>query len=220
MKLLPLSSSWAFCTHCFISIELSIGVNKWDNGLVRRRHQYTPTAWHLLAGGAIRLAGSKAQKDAYLPGIIGVVTSPSGAVIRDILHRLADRFPRHVLVWPVLVQGEGAAEQVAAAIAFATVAYGHLNLIAPVVSMFFLISYGLLNYATFYEARAASPSVTSSISTLKSCSSPRSRQRALAWASASTFRTTDKRGSIWRDVVTRLQDPPPQLHFKGLENII
>ena len=48
--------------------------------------------------------------------MIGVVTSPTGAVIRDILHRLADRFPRHVLVWPVLVQGEGAAEQVAAAI--------------------------------------------------------------------------------------------------------
>ena len=52
----------------------------------------------------------------FLPRVIGVVTSPSGAVIRDILHRLADRFPRHVLVWPVLVQGEGAAEQVAAAI--------------------------------------------------------------------------------------------------------
>ena len=44
------------------------------------------------------------------------MTSPTGAVIRDILHRLADRFPRRVLVWPVLVQGEGAAEQVAAAI--------------------------------------------------------------------------------------------------------
>jgi exodeoxyribonuclease VII large subunit len=52
----------------------------------------------------------------YLPAVIGVVTSPTGAVIRDILHRLADRFPRRVLVWPVLVQGEGAAEQVAAAI--------------------------------------------------------------------------------------------------------
>jgi amino acid transporter len=45
-----------------------------------------------------------------------------------------------------------------AAIAYATVAYGHLNLIAPVVSMFFLISYGLLNYATYYEARSQSPS--------------------------------------------------------------
>src|SRR3546814_5233354 len=52
----------------------------------------------------------------FLPGVIGVVTSPTGAVIRDILHRLADRFPRRVLVWPVLVQGEGAAQQVAAAI--------------------------------------------------------------------------------------------------------
>ena len=45
-----------------------------------------------------------------------MVTSPTGAVIRDILHRLEDRFPRRVIVWPVLVQGEGAAEQVAAAI--------------------------------------------------------------------------------------------------------
>ncbi|MGD9537525.1 MAG: exodeoxyribonuclease VII large subunit [Alphaproteobacteria bacterium] len=52
----------------------------------------------------------------YLPELIGVVTSPTGAVIRDILHRIAERFPRRVLVWPVLVQGEGAAEQVAAAI--------------------------------------------------------------------------------------------------------
>jgi len=52
----------------------------------------------------------------YLPATIGVVTSPTGAVIRDILHRLADRFPSRVLVWPVLVQGQGAAEQVAAAV--------------------------------------------------------------------------------------------------------
>ncbi len=52
----------------------------------------------------------------FLPEIIGVVTSPTGAVIRDILHRLADRFPRHVLLWPVLVQGETAAGQIAAAI--------------------------------------------------------------------------------------------------------
>ena len=51
-----------------------------------------------------------------LPRIIGVVTSPTGAVIRDILHRLADRFPTHVIVWPVLVQGDGAAAQVANAI--------------------------------------------------------------------------------------------------------
>jgi exodeoxyribonuclease VII large subunit len=52
----------------------------------------------------------------YLPQVIGVVTSPTGAVIKDILHRLADRFPRHVLVWPVLVQGDTAAAQIAAAI--------------------------------------------------------------------------------------------------------
>ncbi|MBI1179883.1 MAG: exodeoxyribonuclease VII large subunit [Alphaproteobacteria bacterium] len=59
---------------------------------------------------------ARKQPIPYLPRVIGVVTSPTGAVIRDILHRLADRFPRHVLVWPVLVQGQGAAEQVAAAI--------------------------------------------------------------------------------------------------------
>jgi exodeoxyribonuclease VII large subunit len=53
----------------------------------------------------------------FLPHVIGVVTSPTGAVIRDILHRLADRFPRHVLLWPVRVQGEGSAAEVAAAIA-------------------------------------------------------------------------------------------------------
>src|SRR3984957_7521128 len=53
----------------------------------------------------------------FLPDVIGVVTSPTGAVIRDILHRLADRFPRHVLVWPVRVQGDGSAGDVAAAIA-------------------------------------------------------------------------------------------------------
>ncbi len=52
----------------------------------------------------------------FLPQTIGVVTSPTGAVIRDILHRLADRFPRHVLLWPVLVQGDGAADQITAAI--------------------------------------------------------------------------------------------------------
>jgi len=52
----------------------------------------------------------------YLPEVIGVVTSPTGAVIRDILHRLQDRFPRRVLLWPVRVQGEGSAPEIAAAI--------------------------------------------------------------------------------------------------------
>ncbi|MBD25958.1 MAG: exodeoxyribonuclease VII large subunit [Candidatus Marinimicrobia bacterium] len=60
-----------------------------------------------------------------LPDVIGVVTSPTGAVIRDILHRIADRFPRRVIVWPVRVQGEGAAEEIAAAIAgFNALKYG------------------------------------------------------------------------------------------------
>lgn len=52
----------------------------------------------------------------YLPEVIGVITSPTGAVIRDILHRLRDRFPRKVLVWPVAVQGKECAAQVARAI--------------------------------------------------------------------------------------------------------
>ncbi len=52
----------------------------------------------------------------FLPEVIGVVTSPSGAVIRDILHRLRDRFPRKVLIWPVMVQGEKCASEVARAI--------------------------------------------------------------------------------------------------------
>jgi exodeoxyribonuclease VII large subunit len=52
----------------------------------------------------------------YLPEVIGVITSPSGAVIRDILHRLRERFPRKVLLWPVTVQGERCAPEVAAAI--------------------------------------------------------------------------------------------------------
>ena len=52
----------------------------------------------------------------FMPRVIGVVTSPTGAVIRDILHRLADRCPTHVIVWPVAVQGEGAAAEVAAAV--------------------------------------------------------------------------------------------------------
>lgn len=52
----------------------------------------------------------------FLPEIIGVITSPTGAVIRDIMHRLNDRFPRRVLLWPVLVQGPGAADQVTKAL--------------------------------------------------------------------------------------------------------
>ena len=61
-------------------------------------------------------ASQRKRRLPFIPRRIGVVTSPTGAVIRDILHRLADRFPSHVLVWPVLVQGQGAAEQVAGAV--------------------------------------------------------------------------------------------------------
>ena len=59
---------------------------------------------------------ARKQRLPFLPGVIGIVTSPTGAVIRDILHRLNERFPRHVLVWPVRVQGETSAGEVAAAI--------------------------------------------------------------------------------------------------------
>jgi exodeoxyribonuclease VII large subunit len=52
----------------------------------------------------------------FLPRVIGIVTSPTGAVIRDMLHRLADRFPTRVILWPARVQGEGAAEEIAAGI--------------------------------------------------------------------------------------------------------
>ena len=52
------------------------------------------------------------KKLPYLPECIGVITSPTGAVIQDILQRLSDRFPRHVILWPANVQGDGAAEQI------------------------------------------------------------------------------------------------------------
>lgn len=61
-------------------------------------------------------AGERKRQPPFLPRVIGVITSPTGAVIRDILHRLDDRFPRHVLVWPVRVQGDSCGEEVAAAI--------------------------------------------------------------------------------------------------------
>jgi exodeoxyribonuclease VII large subunit len=60
--------------------------------------------------------GSRKRKLPFLPRLIGVVTSPTGAVIRDILHRLEDRCPTRVILWPVAVQGEGASARIAAAI--------------------------------------------------------------------------------------------------------
>jgi len=68
----------------------------------------------LLAEGLF--AAERKKQLPYLPRVIGVVTSPTGAVIRDILHRLDDRFPTHVIVWPVRVQGEGSAEEIARAV--------------------------------------------------------------------------------------------------------
>ena len=67
----------------------------------------------------------------FLPEVIGVVTSPTGAVIRDILHRLEDRFPRRVLIWPVLVQGDGSADQIAEAIDGFNAFGEHANLPRP-----------------------------------------------------------------------------------------
>ena len=61
-------------------------------------------------------AGDRKKPLPQMPSVIGVVTSPTGAVIRDILHRLHDRFGVHVLVWGTLVQGQNAAPQIAAAI--------------------------------------------------------------------------------------------------------
>lgn len=60
--------------------------------------------------------GARKRPIPYLPRTIGIVTSPTGAVIRDMMHRLEDRFPSHVILWPVMVQGDGAAAQIAAAI--------------------------------------------------------------------------------------------------------
>jgi exodeoxyribonuclease VII large subunit len=68
-----------------------------------------------LAAEGLFDAGRK-RRLPYLPRVVGVVTSPQGAVIRDILHRLSDRFGVHVLVWPVAVQGQACAPQVAKAI--------------------------------------------------------------------------------------------------------
>jgi exodeoxyribonuclease VII large subunit len=69
-----------------------------------------------LAGEGL-FAPERKQPLPFLPRVIGVITSPTGAVIRDILHRLEDRCPTHVLVWPVKVQGDGAAGEVARALA-------------------------------------------------------------------------------------------------------
>ncbi|TCK30002.1 exodeoxyribonuclease VII large subunit [Ancylobacter aquaticus] len=74
-------------------------------------------------------AAERKRRPPFLPAVIGVVTSPTGAVIRDILHRLADRFPRPVLVWPVRVQGDTAGAEVSAAIrGFNSIPAGGLTL--------------------------------------------------------------------------------------------
>jgi exodeoxyribonuclease VII large subunit len=67
----------------------------------------------------------------FLPGVIGVVTSPTGAVIRDILHRIGGRFPRRVLVWPVRVQGETSAAEVTSAILGLNALAGHAVIPSP-----------------------------------------------------------------------------------------
>ena len=79
------------------------------------RDPQVPSARTQLAAEGL-FAPERKKELPYLPEIIGVVTSPSGAVIRDILHRLRDRFPRKVLIWPVAVQGAKCAPEVARAI--------------------------------------------------------------------------------------------------------
>jgi exodeoxyribonuclease VII large subunit len=69
---------------------------------------------------------ARKKKLPFLPEVIGVITSPTGAVIRDIMHRLQARFPRRVLLWPVAVQGEKAASEIAAAITGFNAFGGHL----------------------------------------------------------------------------------------------
>src|SRR5262249_10597147 len=59
---------------------------------------------------------ARKRKLPFMPKVIGVVTSPTGAVIRDILHRIRDRFPVHVVVWPIRVQGETAGREATAAV--------------------------------------------------------------------------------------------------------
>ena len=68
-------------------------------------------------GGEGLFDENRKQLIPFMPKVIGVVTSPTGSVVRDVLHRLKDRFPVHVLVWPVRVQGENSAAEVSAAIA-------------------------------------------------------------------------------------------------------
>ncbi len=80
-----------------------------------------------LAGEGL-FAPERKRRLPFLPRTIGIVTSPTGAVVRDILHRLEDRCPTHVLVWPVKVQGEGSAAEIAAAVR----GFGALPLDGPV----------------------------------------------------------------------------------------
>ena len=65
---------------------------------------YTPEALHAIEALAA-FDDDRKQPLPYMPRVIGVITSPTGAVIRDILHRISDRFPVHFVVWPVRVQG-------------------------------------------------------------------------------------------------------------------
>lgn len=97
----------------------------------RSRYQIVIDRMELAGEGALmalleklkgKLAGeglfdpAKKRRLPFLPRTIGIVTSPTGAVIRDILHRLEDRCPTHVIVWPVKVQGEGSAAEIARAV--------------------------------------------------------------------------------------------------------
>ncbi|MGI4850609.1 MAG: exodeoxyribonuclease VII large subunit [Janthinobacterium lividum] len=108
-----------------------IGVGRITSYAGRSKYQIILKSFEIAGEGALlkaledrkkRLAAEGLFADAlkkplpFIPRVIGIITSATGAVIRDILHRLADRLPTKVILWPVLVQGEGAAAQIAAAI--------------------------------------------------------------------------------------------------------
>lgn len=107
---------------CVGSITIYPGQSKYQLVVESLEHSGIGTLMALLEKRKAELAKegifSLAHKKPipFLPKIIGVVTSPTGSVIKDILHRIEDRFPSHVLIWPVLVQGEKSASQVSEAI--------------------------------------------------------------------------------------------------------
>src|SRR5579883_1555048 len=113
----PDSSGHAY--FCLKDQNARIDAVIWKSTLVRLKVKPEEGLEVMATGKVTTFPGKSAYQivvEALEPAGIGVVMSPTGAVIRDILHRIADRFPRDVLVWPVRVQGETCASEVAAAI--------------------------------------------------------------------------------------------------------